>query len=159
MADVITDITAYSNQALLDAAEWAGVTVWYVIASIAAVIIVLLLIAIYLMERRHDTPLDIYTDEGQLELVEKTIAEFPADRVRIEGKKGRVVIKLISEKPAVREEPLLPQEVKEGPKPAVVEKAKPPVSTKKEEKKEEPKSEPIAMGAVGQPPKKPEEKK
>ncbi len=159
MADVITDAQTYVNQALLDAAEFTGLSVWYVIASIAAAIIVILLIAIYLIERSHRGSMDVYTDEGQIEFVEKTIAEFPADRVRIEGKKGKVVIKLISEKPAAKEETHLPQEVKEVPKPAVPPKAKPPVPTKKDEKKEEPKSEPIAMGAVGQPPKKPVAKK
>jgi hypothetical protein len=158
MADVITDVQTYVNQALLDAAEFTGLSVWYVIASIATAVIVILLIAIYLIERRHRGPLDVYTDEGQIEFVEKTIAEFPADRVRIEGKKGKVVIKLISEKPAEAES-LPPQAAEEAPKPAVAEKAKPPVPAKKEEKKEEPKSKPIAMGAVGQPPKKPEKKK
>jgi hypothetical protein len=158
MADVITDVQTYVNQALLDAAEFTGLSVWYVIASIATAVIVILLIAIYLIERSHGGPIEVYTDEGQIEFVEKTIAEFPADRVRIEGKKGKVVIKLISEKPAEAES-LPPQAAQEAPKPAVAEKAKPPVSTKKEEKKEEPKSEPIAMGAVGQPPKKPEKKK
>lgn len=160
MASVITDITTYSNQVLLDIAEWAGVSVWYVIASMATVVIVILLIGIYLIEKRQSSPLDIYTDEGPLELVEKTIAEFPADRVRIEGKKGKVVIKLISEKPAPEEEPLPPQEVKGEPLPSKAEVPKPPVlKESKKEEKEEPKSRPIAMGAVGQPPKKPEKKK
>jgi hypothetical protein len=160
MADIIADITTYSNQALLDAAEWSGVSVWTLIAAVATVIIIILLLAIWLIERRHEAPVNIYTDEGQLEFVEKTLAEFPADRIRIEGKKGKVVIKLISPKPVAEEELLPPQEVKGEALPSKVEKAKPPISAEsKKEEEVEKETKPIAMGAVGAVPKKPQQEK
>lgn len=157
MADIIADMQAYSNQALLDVAAWAGVGVWIVIGAIAGAVLLLLILVVWLIERKHEAPVSVYAGERELEFVEKTIAEFPADQIRIEGKKGKVVIKLISQKPAAREE-TLPQEVKGEPLPTKAEEVKPPAQ-KEPEKKEEPKSKPIAMGAVGAPPEKPEETK
>ncbi|MEE9564711.1 MAG: hypothetical protein V3V63_03275 [Candidatus Hydrothermarchaeaceae archaeon] len=142
MADIVTT----ANQALLDAAEWAGASVWIIIAAIATALLIFIILVFYLVKRKHEVPVKIYTTEGEagseaLEFVEKTLMEFPADRIRIEGTKGKVVIKLVSPKPVTPEEPLLPQEVKEGPLPSKLEKPKPAES-------EEPESEPIAMGAV-----------
>lgn len=142
MADIVTT----ANQALLDAAEWAGASVWIIIAAIATALLIFIILVFYLVKRKHEVPVKIYTTDGEagseaLEFVEKTLVEFPADRIRIEGTKGKVVIKLVSPKPVTPEEPLLPQEVKEGPLPSKLEKPKPAES-------EEPESEPIAMGAV-----------
>ena len=154
----MADIASVVDQALLDAAEWAGVSVWAVIGGITAAIVILIVLAAWLVKRRRGASVKIYTEDGQLEFVEKTVAEFPADRIRIEGKKGKVVIKLISPKPEGGEEPLLPQEVKEEPLLSKYMEPKPPVPTEKEEKKPEPKSEPIAMGAVESTPEKPKKK-
>lgn len=159
MASIITEITASANQTLLDAAAWAGVSVWSVIGVIAGAILLILILAVWLIERKHEASTNIYTDDASIEFIEKTIAEFPAEMVRIEGKKGKIVIKLISPKPIVEEKPLLPQEVKGEPLPSKVEEAKPPVLKEPKKEEPEPKSEPIAMGAVGSPPKKPEETK
>jgi hypothetical protein len=160
MAGIIEDIIAFSNQVLLDGSELLGVSVWTLIIAMAVSVIILLLVAIWLIERRHEVPVDVYTDEGKIEFVEKTLAEFPADRIRIEGKKGKVVINLISPKPIPEGEALPPQEIKGEPLPSKTEVPKPPVSKEPEKApKEEPKSKPIAMGAVGPKPKKEEKKK
>lgn len=145
MADIVTT----TNQALLDAAEWAGASVWIIIAAIATALLIFIILVFYLVKRKHEVPVKIYTTDGEagseaLEFVEKTLVEFPADRIRIEGTKGKVVIKLISPKPVTPEEPLLPQEVKEGPLLSKVKESK----SEKPEEEEEPESEPIAMGAV-----------
>jgi outer membrane biosynthesis protein TonB len=154
----MADIASVVDQALLDAAEWAGVSVWAVIGGITAAIVILIVLAAWLVKRRRGASVKIYTEDGQLEFVEKTVAEFPADRIRIEGKKGKVVIKLISPKPEGGGEPLLPQEVKEEPLLSKYMEPKPPVPPEKEEKEPEPKSEPIAMGAVESAPEKPKKK-
>ncbi len=163
MADIATTV----DQALLDAAEWAGVSVWAVIAAIAVAILIVLILAFYCVSR--GSPIKIYATRGEagddpLKFVEKTLVEFPADRIKIEADKGKVIIKLVSAKPVAEteggrdllneydippEEPLLPQKVKEEPLPTKVGKPKPP-----EEKPS--KSEPIPMGAVES---KPEEQK
>ncbi|MEE8403141.1 MAG: hypothetical protein V3R93_05250 [Candidatus Hydrothermarchaeaceae archaeon] len=148
MADIATTV----DQALLDAAEWAGVSVWTVIAAIVVAILLVLILAVHCV--RRGSPIKIYATRGEagddpLEFVEKTLVEFPADRIKIEAGKGKVIIKLVSAKPAAVEEPLLPQEVKGEPLPAKVEEPKPP-----EKKPSE--SEPIPMGAVES---KPEEQK
>ncbi len=159
MASTITDIMADANQALLDMAEYSGVSVWAVIGGIAIAAVVLIIVVVWLIMRRRKASAMVYTEDGSLEFVEETVAEFPADKVRIEGKKGKIVIKLISPAPQAGEESLPPQEVKGEPLPSKVEEPKPPVSKKAAEEKAEPESKPIAMGAVGQPPKKPEPKK
>lgn len=143
MADIVTT----ANQALLDAAEWAGASVWIIIAAIATALLIFIILVFYLVKRKHEVPVKIYTTEGEagseaLEFVEKTLVEFPADRIRIEGTKGKVVIKLVSPKPVTPEEPLLPQEVKEGPLLSKL------TESKSKKPEEEPESEPIAMGAV-----------
>lgn len=158
IAEITADVTTIVNQVLLDAAEWSGVSVWAVLAAIATAIIVLLILLAWWVERRYESSVQVHTDEGSLEIVEKTVAEFPADRVRIEGIKGKVIIKLISPKSEAADEPLPPQEIKEEPLLSKYMEPKPPVPTEKEEKKPEPKSEPIAMGAVESTPEKPKKK-
>ena len=159
MAGIIEETIAFSNKVLLDASEMLGVSVWTLVIAIAVSVIVGLLVAVWLIERRHEAPVDIYADEAKIEFVEKTLAEFPAERVRIEGRKGKVVINLITQKPVPGGE-TLPQEVKGEPLPSKAEVPKPPVSKEPEKpKEEEPKSKPIAMGAVGPKPKKEEDKK
>jgi len=151
----MVDIVAVANQALLDAAEWAGVSVWLIIAAIAAVLLnnmLLLILGIYWIKRKRESPIKIDATRGKagdtaLEFVEKTLVEFPADQIKIETTKGKVIIKLVSAKPATVEEPLLPQEVKGEPLPSKAEEPKeaPP-------EKKPPESEPIPMGAVESPP-------
>lgn len=140
MADMATEM----NNALLDAAVWAGVSVWVIIGAIAACVLILLIIVVYLIIRWSKPsakapaqPEPVSAED--IELVEKTLAEFPADQVKIEATNGKVVIKVVNPKSAA-EEPSLPQEKKEAPLPSKVEKKKP--------EEPEPESEPIAMGAA-----------
>ena len=156
MADIIADMQAYSNQALLDAAAWAGVGVWIVIGAIAGAVLLLLILVVWLIERKHEPSTSI-PDEGS-GVVEKTLAEFPAEMVAAQGGEGKIVVKLVTQKPVPKEAPLPPQKVEGEPLPTKAEEVKPPAQ-KEPEKKEEPKSKPIAMGAVGAPPEKPEETK
>lgn len=140
----MVDIATTVDQALLDAAEWVGVSVWAVIAAIAVALLLVLILAFHCV--RRGSPIKIYATRGEvgddpLEFVERTLVEFPADRIKIEADRGKVIIKLVSAKPVAVEEPLLPQEVKEEPLLAKVEEPKPP-----EEKPS--KSEPIPLGAV-----------
>ncbi|MBU2559395.1 hypothetical protein KKA03_00695, partial [archaeon] len=82
MADVITDMTAYSNQVLLDAAELAGVSVWSVIGAIAGVILLLLILVVWLIERKHYAAAPAPISVVQGEFIEKTLAEIPVAMVK-----------------------------------------------------------------------------
>ncbi|MEE9474736.1 MAG: hypothetical protein V3V36_03605 [Candidatus Hydrothermarchaeaceae archaeon] len=142
----MVDIVAAVNQGLLDVAEWAGVSVWLVIATIAVALlnhIFLLILFLYWIKWRRGPSIKVSAaqeDAGgdELELVERTLAEFPADQIKIETTKGKVVLKLVSTKPMTVKEPLLPQEIKGEPLPSKVEESK-------SSEPDEPESEPIPM--------------
>lgn len=160
MADIATTV----NQALLDAAEWAEVSVWVVITVLAVAILIALIFVFYCIKHMQEPLIKVYTEQGEagddaLEFVEKTLAEFPADHIKIEATKGKVVIKLVSIKAATEKEAGgddvsskqgLPQEVKGEPLPTVVEE---PASEEKPQK-----SEPIPMGAAESAPEEKESK-
>lgn len=150
---IMADIAITVNQALLDAAEWAEVSVWVVITVIAVAALIALIFVFYCVKHRQEPLIKIYTEQGEagddaLEFVEKTLAEFPADRIKIEASKGKVVIKLVSVKAATEKEAEedvsskqnLPQEVKGEPLPTIVEE---PASEEQPQK-----SEPIPMGTA-----------
>lgn len=154
----MVDIIAAANQALLDVAEWAGVSVWLVIAAIVAALlnhVLVLMLGVYWFKRKRESSIKLHATQGEAgsdahEFVEKTLMEFPADRIKIETAKGMVTIKLISQQPTTVEESLLPQDVKGEPLPSKVEEPKPSESKKPEPapEKKPPESEPIPVGAV-----------
>jgi hypothetical protein len=146
MADIVAGLQADANKMLLDAAAWAGVSVWSVIGAIAGAILLLLILVVWLIERKHHTATPSHMGDVQSGFVEKTLAEFPADMVKTEGGEGKIVIKLVTPKPVPEEKPQPIQEVKGEPLPT-----KPPVSEEPKEEEPEPDSKPIAMGTAEKP--------
>jgi hypothetical protein len=93
---------SYVNSALTDLAEFLGVEVYTLIIGfvvLALIILILILVAV----RRKESPIVITASKGGLEddidYVERTLAEFDAEVIRIETTKNKLVIKLIEPKP------------------------------------------------------------
>jgi hypothetical protein len=93
---------SYVNSALTDLAEFFGVEVYTLIigfVALALIILILILVAV----KRRESPIVITASKGGLEddidYVERTLAEFDAEVIRIETTKNKLVIKLIEPKP------------------------------------------------------------
>lgn len=142
----MVEIATLTNQALLDAAEWAGVSVWVIVGGLITALVILLLIAV--RQFKQKPYIKVYATRGEagddaLEFVEKTLVEFPADSIKIEATGGKVIISLISQKPMAVEEPHLPPEIRGNLLPSKVERPRPKEPAPEKKPKE---SKPIPMG-------------